>query len=470
MRLNSSTVFFVLGLWSGMLISSLFLGKTDSPDQTASMSSPAVEKQSEPDGQTASLQKKKTLLKNDNASNNSNTPIVQAQTDAPSFSQSISHKISGKLQSGDTLSDSLDRHREIPSRVKWQIIDRLSSCLDMNRLKSTDSYTVFLGENNDLISCQYQVGPLESYTVKKKDGELDTNQDPVPLEVKTRYISGEIENSLFRAFNRIGEKSSLVYAFADIFASKINFNREVQSGDRFEALCEKYYKDSEFIGYGNILYAGYIPAKGESYEGFFYNPEDNSGAYYDPEGKELGTFFLKTPLEIFRVSSGFTWEREHPILDEVRPHLGVDLAAPTGTPIRAVADGKITFKGKRGGFGNQVIITHNNNHKTYYGHLSRFSRNLSRGEKVEQKQVIGYVGSTGLSTGPHLDYRLKRDDRFVDPMNQEFKPRSILEGRELALFREKREEINTLLAKKDDKKNLLVKRLVFNPGDNINFF
>lgn len=465
-----------------MLISSIFLGKANQPpDQTASISTPVTEKstpvaekQSEPDGQTdsSSSQRNKIALKEDKAlaDSNTTTPLIQAETATPPFSQPIAHKISGKLQPGDTLSDSLSRHQEIPSRVKRQIIDKLSSCLDLRRLKSTDNYTVFLGENNELISCQYQVGPLESYTVKKKDGELATNQDAVPLEVKTRYISGEIENSLFGAFNGIGEESSLVYAFADIFASKINFNREVRSGDKFEALCEKYYKDSEFIGYGNILYASYTPAKGEGYEGFFYNPENDSGAYYDPDGKELGTFFLKTPLEIFRVSSGFTWKREHPILDEVRPHLGVDLAAPTGTPVRAVADGKITFKGKRGGFGNQVIITHRNNHKTYYGHLSRFSGSLSRGDKVKQKQVIGYVGSTGLSTGPHLDYRLKRGDKFVDPMNQEFKPRSILEGRELALFREKTSEINTMLAKKEDKKNLPVKRLVFNPGDDIDFF
>ncbi|MFO7761759.1 MAG: peptidoglycan DD-metalloendopeptidase family protein [Thermodesulfobacteriota bacterium] len=463
MRFNRSTVFFVLGLCTGIIISSIS-AKTNLPDKTA------FERQSIRDVQSGHQPENRRTADNGNSTVDGQPSDILAKNGVPGFSRQIAHKITGELRPGDTLSDSLSRHSEIPSRVKWQIIDKLSSCLDLRHLKPVDCYTVFLDEDNQLLGCEYKAGPLESYSIIEKDGELTAKQDPVSLEVKTQYINGKIKTSLFKAFSRLGERPSLVYTFADIFASKIDFNREPRPGDRFEALCEKYYKNSEFIGYGNILYVSYIPEKGKSYRGFFYHSRDKSGAYYDQDGKELGTFFLKSPLPVFRLTSEFSWKRKHPILKVVRPHLGVDLAAPIGTPVRAVADGKVTFKGKNGGYGNQVILSHKNNYKTYYGHLSRFSRNLSTGERVKQKQIIGYVGSTGLSTGPHLDYRLKKADRFLDPFATKFKPRSILKSSELARFKESMKDINTMLAQQDGKEILLVRQMVLKPGDSINFF
>lgn len=469
MLFNRSTVFFILGLWTGIIITSAYL-KPGSPENKTQDRRVAVEQETNPSRQADQQVADSSAAHEGNETLDILPPVTLSKTDSPSFSRPVSHKINGEIKPGDTLSDSLSRHSEIPSRVKWQIIDKLSSCLDLRYLNPSDRYTVFLDGKNKLIRCEYRTGPLESYSIKEKDGELTANQEPVSLEVKTQYINGEIETSLFKAFSSLGERPSLIYAFADIFASQVDFNREPRPGDRFEALCEKYYKDSEFVGYGNIIYARYIPDNGESHEGFFYPSDNNNGAYYAKDGKELGTFFLKTPLPVFRVTSEFTWKRKHPILGVVRPHLGVDLAAPRGTPVRAVADGKVNFKGKRGGYGNQVILSHRNSYKTYYGHLSRFPGGLNPGEEVKQKEIIGYVGSTGLSTGPHLDYRLKKGNKFLDPMATEFKPRSILNGRELARFRESMEDINILLARKDDKKILLVRQMVLEPGDNIVFF
>ncbi len=468
MRFNSSTVFFIVGLCTGILVSSVYSQLTSSdsqsPDRAAVVqpSGTTVSDAAADSGETVEQENEETVDRL--------AVRKPAENEGSSLSQQIACKISGELQAGDTLSDSLSRHPEISADVKWQLIDKLSSCLDLRRLKPGDCYTIFLDKNDRLIRCEYRTGPLESYSINQNNGELEASQDSVPLEVKTHYINGRIDTSLFKAFSSLGEKPSLVYAFADIFASKIDFNREPRPGDRFEALCEKYYKDSQFIGYGNILYARYIPAGGEEYEGFFYKPDSGTGAYYARDGKELGTFFLKTPLPVFRLTSEFTWKRKHPILGVTRPHLGVDLAAPTGTPVRAVADGKVTFKGKRGGYGKQVILAHRNSYKTYYGHLSGFPRGLGRGDQVKQKQIIGYVGSTGLSTGPHLDYRLKRGERFLDPFATKFKPRSILKDGKLARFRESIDEMKTLLAQKEDKKVVLVRQMVLKPGDNIVFF
>ncbi len=467
MRFNSPTVFFVFGVCCGIIVSSIYFG-INWPNQAVGDKAAAVEHTTTPQSNHQKPSNTATNADNETAANQ--TPVMQAEADHPVLSRRIAHKITGKIKPGDTLSDSISRHSEVSSEVKWQIIDKLASCLDLRRLKPSDRYTIFLDEESDLIRYEYKAGPLKSYSIDEKDGTLTASQDPVPLEVKTHYISGSINTSLFKAFSNLGEKPALVYAFTDIFASKIDFNHEPRPGDRFEALCKKYYKDSKFIGYGNILYARYIPDEGESYEGFFYHSEDKHGAYYAQDGKELGTFFLKTPLPVFRVTSEFTQKRKHPILDVVRPHLGVDLAAPVGTPVRAVADGKVTFKGKRGEYGNQVILSHRNNYATYYGHLSGFSSGLNNGDQVKQKQIIGYVGSTGLSTGPHLDYRLKQGDRFFDPFAKKFKPRSILEGSELVNFKESMNDIDTLLAKKDNKKILLVRHMVLKPGDNIVFF
>ncbi|MEJ2689370.1 MAG: M23 family metallopeptidase [Deltaproteobacteria bacterium] len=199
---------------------------------------------------------------------------------------------------------------------------------------------------------------------------------------------------------------------------------------------EKYYKNRAFIGYGEILFASYhLIEENKTYEAYSFEYNHKAG-YFNARGEELGTPFLRSPVPIGRVTSRFTFHRKHPITGVIRPHLGVDLAAPIGTPIMAAADGKVIFAGRRGGFGNQVILQHGNGYKTYYGHLSRFAKGIRRGAAVTQKKIIGYVGSTGLSTGPHLDYRLQENGVFKNPFAVKFKPRSILTGQVLRSFQD----------------------------------
>ena len=183
----------------------------------------------------------------------------------------------------------------------------------------------------------------------------------------------------------------------------------------------------------------------------------------------MGTSFLRSPIPFGKVTSRFSYRRRHPILKVVRPHLGVDLAVPTGTPVMAASGGKIVFRGWKGDYGNQVVIKHTNGYKTYYGHLSKFRKGQKVGSQVKQKDIIGYVGSTGLSTGPHLDYRISYEGVFKNPFSIEFKPKSVLIGKELASFSEERGRLARLMDVPDDQKVLYVKRVVLGRDKDIAF-
>ncbi|MBW2164429.1 MAG: M23 family metallopeptidase [Deltaproteobacteria bacterium] len=220
-------------------------------------------------------------------------------------------------------------------------------------------------------------------------------------------------------------------AFTDIFASRLDFNTETRLGDQFDVIVEEYFKDDRFVGYGK-------------------------GKYYDSDGREVGTSFLRSPLPVYRVTSKFSKRRLHPILKVYRPHLGVDLAAPIGTRIMAAADGRVSFVGWQKGFGRTVILKHPGGYKTYYGHLSRFAKGIKKGIRVEQKQIIGYVGSSGLSTGPHLDYRIKENGIFKNPFNMKFKPKSKLAGKALDDYIEEQGEWRQLIENNSAPKTLQI--------------
>ena len=387
----------------------------------------------------------------------------------PIIPEPVYLEITGKIKTGDTFSKSLSRHKQISSSVRQQIISNLSSCLDFKRLKPGDAYTVMLDEDNQLVRCVYDAGPLHSYLVEKDagtEGAFVGRQETVSLEMRTVHFEGQMQTSLFQAFMKLEESSRLVYAFADIFASQIDFNTEPREQDHFEGIVEKYYKNDEFIGYGNIIYAKYEQQDGSVHEGFYYEGEESHSGHFNRDGAELGTFFIKSPLPIGRLTSKFTWRRKQPILGIVRPHLGIDLAAPTGTPVMAASDGKVAFIGVNGGYGKQVILSHAGSYKTYYGHLSRYGKGLKKGSKVSQKQIIGYVGSTGLSTGPHLDYRLKKRNQFLDPFGTKFKPRSFLSGDRLKAFHKEIENVALFLEKKE-KSILTVEQKIIYPEDSI---
>ena len=203
--------------------------------------------------------------------------------------------------------------------------------------------------------------------------------------------------------------------YADLLAWQVDFLTETRPGDRFEILVREEWLDGERLGFGKILAAEY-DGKLASARAIRYVGADGTLDWYDDDGKSVRRAFLKSPLNFRRISSKFTARRRHPILKTVRPHWGVDYAAPTGTPVSALGDGVVTVAGRKGGYGNYIEVRHSSTYTTCYGHLSKYAKGIKKGTRVEQGEVIGYVGSTGLSTGPHLDFRVKKNGKFVDPL------------------------------------------------------
>lgn len=246
--------------------------------------------------------------------------------------------------------------------------------------------------------------------------------EAIVYDTRLSRAEGKISDNLFQAVADIGESAQLALKLAELFASEINFIRDLQPGDSFSVLLEKRSRDGQEKGYGRVLAARFVN-RGKAYEAFLYRGPDGHLAHYNRKGENLRKTLLQAPLAFTRLSSRFSMNRRHPILGESRPHLGVDYAAPKGTPVKAVGDGLISRRGWAGGYGNQVVIQHNAGLESLYGHLAGFARGISQGSRVRQGQVIGYVGSTGLSSGPHLDFRLRQGGRFVNPQKA-INPRS----------------------------------------------
>ena len=244
--------------------------------------------------------------------------------------------------------------------------------------------------------------PFDQTVAKHSDRGWTIEQQHREAEIYIEHADAMIGSSLFLAGARAGLPDNLIMELADIYGHVIDFVYEIREGDQFIVTFEKRYLDGEFIEYGNILAAEFINA-GESFVAVRYTDTEGDTGYYDQNGVSLRKAFLRAPLNFRRISSNFKLARKHPILGKMRAHKGTDYAASTGTPIYAAGDGKITFRGTKGGYGRTVIIKHGNSIETRYAHLSRYGK-FKSGQKVKQGQVIGYVGMSGLATGPHLHY------------------------------------------------------------------
>jgi murein DD-endopeptidase MepM/ murein hydrolase activator NlpD len=227
--------------------------------------------------------------------------------------------------------------------------------------------------------------------------------------------SATIVNSLFGATDDAGIPDQIALQIADIFSGEIDFNEDLRPGDKFNVIYEAFYNAGELMKTGNILAVEFVN-DGEVYRAIHFGDAEGKFAYYSPEGKSLHKSFLRSPVEFTRVSSGFSTGRFHPILNRMRAHQGVDLAAPMGTRIKAAGDGVVEFMGKKGGYGNAIMLKHENGVSTVYGHLSRFESGLHKGQEVAQGDFIGYVGMTGLATGPHLHYEFLVAGVHRDPL------------------------------------------------------
>ncbi len=258
-------------------------------------------------------------------------------------------------------------------------------------------------------------------------------KQPLATTVYRCVVKGELRDCLSADMYALGVGDALVSKMTDIFAWDINFFVDPRKGDQFEVLFERKYINGAFVGYGNILAARYVN-KGKEFYAIGFPDSAGKLNYYDQQGNSVQKQFLKAPLRFSRISSGYTYRRKHPILGIVRPHLGIDYAAPRGTPVYASADGAVSFSGRKGGYGNLVKIRHGAAFETYYGHLHRIARGIVPGARVRQGDLIGTVGSTGLSTGPHLDYRMKKGRQFVNPLTINLPSKQGVDDADMALF------------------------------------
>ena len=377
-------------------------------------------------------------------------------------------EIAGEIQKGESFDEAMKR-LNLLAAVRHTIIKGFAETLDFRMLQPGDRFTVHLDQDNSINHATYTSGLLNTHIlVRGADGSFLASRQAIPLECRIERISGEIESSLYAAFTALGEEAKLIYAYAEIFASKIDFNTETHSGDQFELLVEKYYKGDVFVGYGRILVARYQKAD-VTFEGYHFASENTPPGYFDKNGEALGTWFIRSPIPFGRVTSRFTMRRKHPVDGVIRPHLGVDLAAPRGTPVMATAEGRVEYIGRKGGFGKTVILRHNGGYKTYYGHLQGYKKGLKKGSVVTQKDIIGYVGSTGISTGPHLDYRIKYNGVFRNPFGIKFKAKTVLQDEELALFQRLSTRTAQLFNTKPSEKILQVKNVTLSENHRISF-
>lgn len=267
-------------------------------------------------------------------------------------------------------------------------------------------------------------------------GELAAFNEPIEVQTATVTVGGEVDWSLYAAMSDIGEEPWLTLTLVDIFAWDVDFFTETQKGDRFTIIVEKRYVDDQFIGYGNVLAASYaFAASDRTHRAYRYAFEDGKTGYYQADGKAVEKAFLKSPIKFASITSRYGMRR-HPILKYVRAHRGVDYGAPRGTAIWSVGDGVVTYSGRKGGYGRVVYIRHKNGLTTRYAHLNGYGKGIRTGVRVQQKQTIGYVGSSGLATGPHLHFELLRGGRHMNPLALVSPPAPPIPAEEMPRFAE----------------------------------
>jgi murein DD-endopeptidase MepM/ murein hydrolase activator NlpD len=273
--------------------------------------------------------------------------------------------------------------------------------------------------NGDVQSFVRRLNETETLSVTRDSAGFRSNIIERPLETRLAHAYGRIESSLFEAADEAGISDQTAMTLANIFGWDIDFVLDIRRGDEFLLTYEQIWQEGRYLRDGEILAAQFTNG-GRTFRAVRYQMPDGTKAYYTPDGRSLRKAFLRAPVEFSRISSRFNPGRMHPILNRIRAHKGIDYAAPTGTPVRAAGDGRVAIRGLQGGYGRVVVLEHGNGVSTLYGHLSRFAASVNVGRRVSQGDVIGYVGMSGLATGPHLHYEYRVHGMHVNPQRVRF--------------------------------------------------
>jgi murein DD-endopeptidase MepM/ murein hydrolase activator NlpD len=347
------------------------------------------------------------------------------------------------VRPGDTFLSILSRNGVQPEIA--MTLHRAFKPLGLSALFPGDSCVLTMSSNGSMSAFSVLVRLQNWYHLSLDSSRVNASRLPVVYSSQRCLVRGILSTSLSEDLAYLGVGDACVSKFADIFAWDINFFVDPQEGDSFEIVFEKRYAEGKFLGYGDILAAKYVN-NGRALYALGMKQGDGLIQYYDLDGKSLQKEFLKAPLHFNHISSRFSLHRKHPVLGIVRPHLGIDYAAPVGTPVYSAADGKVVSAGIDGGFGNHIRISHGGSYETGYGHLSGFAHGVHIGAIVKQGDCIGYVGQTGLTTGPHLDYRMMRCGRFVNPLTVSLPRKGEVSADELQPFQAIRAEYGAILS------------------------
>ncbi len=345
-------------------------------------------------------------------------------------------RIEQTVKRGDTIINALKR-QGLDYQSAHDFFTDVKPVYDLKRIAAGKQYTLYVsGAGRELLKFKYQID-INQYLEAVKDEHKDRFNAKVvtiPYQTEVEIIEGSIDFSLFQSILDSGEKPELADILASMYEYDVDFNRDIRKGDSFAVIVEKKYLKGEFMAYGAVIACEFVN-RGNAIRLVRFTDPDGDTAYYHPDGRSARKMFLRCALPFMRVTSGYG-NRRHPVLGFSARHNGIDLAAPTGTKIRATATGVIKRKGYHSGRGKYITIRHPNHYVTNYYHLSRFAKGIRPGVKVQQAQLIGYVGATGLATGPHLHYGVYKNGRFVNPLRMKSPTKKPVKQKFLAQFKQ----------------------------------
>lgn len=318
------------------------------------------------------------------------------------------------VKAGDSLS-SLLQPLGIGAQQVYKLIGSDTRLERLASLRPGDTLQVAISDEQTLTAVQYHPSRVETLTARLKNGRWQTRISQREYQKQTRFAQAQITDSLFLAGAAAGISDKLTLQLANLFAWDVDFVLDIRKGDRFRILYEELYLDGEKVGVGDILMAEFWN-RDRHLTAFRYETLSGDVEYLDIKGGSLRKEFIRTPVAFSRISSRFSLGRKHPILNRIRAHKGIDYAAPSGTPIKAAGDGKVIFAGIKGGYGNVLIIKHGQSYTTLYAHMRNFAKDMRVGRRVKQGQTIGYVGMSGLATGPHLHYEFRINGVHRNPL------------------------------------------------------
>ncbi|KZY63787.1 peptidase M23 [Oleiphilus sp. HI0071] len=337
------------------------------------------------------------------------------------------------VKEGDTLSK-LFSQAGYNDTTMYAVLGAGNKNKELTRIYPGETIAFLSDESEKLIRIRLDRSPIESvYLNRQDDSSFSTEIATKEPEVELEYVEGVIDSSLFLAGQKAGMSQAQIMGLANIFGWDVDFALDIRKGDAFSLIYEKLYVDGKKYKNGKILAANFSN-QGRNLEAVLFTDSSGVSNYYTPSGESMRKAFLRTPVDFARISSHFNLKRKHPVLHKIRAHKGTDYAASRGTPIKATGDGKVVFAGRKGGYGNAVILQHGQKITTLYAHMTKFARNVKTGKRVKQGQVIGYVGSTGLASGPHLHYEFRVNGVHKNPVRVKLPHAKPVPSEELTQF------------------------------------